>query len=158
MCYKKANHVLFFRPYKDTHDISRVITCTVWDKETNEVARGCAILSLDDEPNDEFGRQLAYNKAARCLAGRAVSSIMLERAWEAIQALKPLELRDFMNNFGMLSWWGTPTPSAYTDAYHDLTREELTYFRRKGYPQLPRVQYSDHMMQLNEERATVHGG
>lgn len=133
MCRKKKEHVLYFKPYKDTHGINRVITCTVWDTETGDIARGIAILSLDDEPDDELGRQLAYNKAARCLAGRSVAPITLYKAWEAIQALDPLEMRDLVNNYGMSSWKGQITPWAYIDGAQDLCDDEYNYFARKGY-------------------------
>ena len=133
MCHKKKEHVLYFKPYKDTHGINRVTTCTVWDTETGDIARGIAILSLDDEPDDELGRQLAYNKAARCLAGRSVAPITLYKAWEAIQALDPLEMRDLVNNYGMSSWKGQITPWAYVDEAHDLCDDEYSYFVRKGY-------------------------
>lgn len=154
MCYRQKGHVTFFRPYKDTHDINRVYVCTIWDKETDEIARGVAILSLDDTPNDEIGRQLAYNKAARILSGRYVHPVTITKAWEAIQALKPLELRDFISNFSMFDGVGDCFAAAYVPVTRELTDEEYEFFTTKKkyiFPQKYEVDRQDNNIIIDAE-------
>jgi hypothetical protein len=133
MCYRKANHVLYFRPFKDTHGDNRAWLCTVGEKDTYRFARGVSICSLDDTPDDKEGRQLAYNRAARILAGRTIDAIMNEKAWEAVAVLAPMELARFTSlGIGMYDLNG-PIPFAYPEHYEELTHKELNFFTRKGF-------------------------
>lgn len=129
MCNKKADHVVYFKPYLDPQGIKRIWTATIWEKSTGNIARACAILSLDDEPNDSVGRQMAYNKAGRCLAGRKVHFISTEKAWESIQALTALELKRFDTEF--LCTIGNDVMGAYID--EGLEQDEYAYFKKHGY-------------------------
>jgi len=134
MCYKQPNHVTFFRPYRDTHGIERVFTCTIWDTNTNKLAKGCTILSLDDEFNREIGKQLSYNKASRALNNRYTHPIVTHKAWEAIQALDPSEMRDFFREYG--SRWVEDDGSllsGFICASDDLTPTDMIFFTKRGY-------------------------
>lgn len=134
MCYKQSNHVVFFKPYRDTHGIERVFTCTIWDTNTNQLAKGCTILSLDDEFNREIGKQLSYNKAARALSDRYVHPIVTHKAWEAIQALDPSEMRDFFKEYGSIVFEvDGGLPSGFICAYGDLTPTDMLFFSKRGY-------------------------
>jgi len=133
MCYKQDHHVVFFTPYRDTHGIERVFTCTIWDKSTGKLAKGCTVLSLDDEFNREIGKQLSYNKAARALSGRDVHPIVTHKAWESIQALDPSEMRDFFRNY--VSWTGNDGSvlGGFECDHDDLTDTEILFFTKRDY-------------------------
>jgi len=133
MCYKQPNHIVFFKPYRDTHGIERVFTCTIWDKTTNDLAKGCAILSLDDTFNREVGKQLSYNKAARALNGRDVHPIVTHKAWEAIQALDPTEMRDFFKDYASWTEDNGSLCGGFKCNHDDLTPSDMLFLSKRGY-------------------------
>jgi len=85
-----------------------------------------------DLPDNEEGRQLAYNNAARVDAGRGTDYIILHDAWSSISYLDPLELARFSEMyFVRCDCYQQPFTHGYTLYEYELTVGETDFFNRK---------------------------
>ena len=148
--YKQGNHRIHFTPFLDRDGVKRVWVCTIYDEQSTLFYRGISILSPNDTCNENMGRQIAYNYAARLAARRSINTIVTELAWKSITMLDPLELARLTemyfiqnsNNLFMLGTGPVVVPHAYCVGLHQLTENERkSLYREPKQFELPVVQF-----------------